>query len=81
MPKTKSGFTRTAQRLKNLFTYEPIPLLDYSSSCIDLIFTSQGNLAINSGVHSSLHPNCHHQIFLSKFDLKICHPPLYERII
>ena len=32
-----------------------------SSSCIDLIFTSQPNLVMKSGVHSSLHPNCHHQ--------------------
>ena len=39
---------------------EPIHILDTSSSCIDLIFTSQPNLIIESGVHSSLHSNCHH---------------------
>ena len=33
-----------------------------SSPCIDLIFTDQPNLSVNSGVHASLHPNCHHQI-------------------
>ena len=43
---------------------EPIHILDTSSSCIDLIFTSQPNLIIESGVHSSLHSNCHHQIIL-----------------
>ena len=35
--------------------------LDTSSLCIDLIFTSQPNLIIESGVHLSLHSNCHHQ--------------------
>ena len=42
-----------------------------SSSCIDLIFTSQPNLVMESRVHSSLHPNCHHQITYAKFNLKI----------
>ena len=46
-----------------------------SSSCIDLIFTSQPNLITNSGVHSSLHPNCHHQIAITKFNLHIVCPP------
>ena len=31
-------------------------VLDTFLSCIDLIFTSQPNLIIESGVHSSLHP-------------------------
>ena len=52
-----------------------------SSSCIDLMFTSQPNLVMGSGVHSSLHPNCHHQITFAKFSLKICYPPSYEREI
>ena len=42
-----------------------------SSSCIDLIFTSQP--------HPSLHPNCHDQIVYAKFNLKIHFPPPYER--
>ena len=41
---------------------DPTHNLESSSSRIDLIFTSQPNLVMNSGVHSSLHPNCHHQI-------------------
>ena len=44
-------------------------LIDTSSSCTDLIFTSQPNLIIESGVHLSLHSNCHHQIFSSTFNL------------
>ena len=58
---------------------EPTHLLQNSSSCIDLIFTSQPNLVIESGVHPSLHPNCHHQIIFAKFNLKICYPPPYPR--
>ena len=34
---------------------EPTYILKNSSSCIDLIFTSQPNLIIESGVHPSLH--------------------------
>ena len=49
------------------------------SSCIDLIFTSQPNLVIESGVHSSLHANCHHQITYVKFKLNVIYPPPYER--
>ena len=32
-------------------------------------------------MHSSLHPNCHHQITYAKFNLKIYYPPPYEREI
>ena len=35
-------------------------ILEASSSCIDLIFTTQPNLAVESGVHPSLHTNCDH---------------------
>ena len=34
---------------------------------------------MESGVHSSLHPNCHHQIVSAKINLTICYPPPYER--
>ena len=34
---------------------DPTHILESSSSCIDLIFTSRPNLVMNSGVHSSLH--------------------------
>ena len=60
---------------------EPTHILNNSSSCIDLIFNSQRNLLIESGVHPSLHPNCHHQIVFAKFNLGIVYPPPYEREI
>ena len=43
-----------------------------SSSCIDLIFTSQADLITDSGVHSSVHPNCHHQIVFAKLNFTYC---------
>ena len=36
---------------------------------------------MESGVHSSLHSNCHHQIIYARFNLKIYNPPPYEREI
>ena len=58
---------------------EPTHILDNTSSCIDLIFTSQPNVITESGVHLSLHPNCHHQIVYSKFNLQIYFSPPYLR--
>ena len=58
---------------------EPTHFIGDSSSCIDLIFTIQPNLVMESGVHSSLHANCHHHITFAKFNLKIHYPPPYER--
>ena len=52
-----------------------------SSSCIGLIFTSQPNLVMESGVHSSLHPSYHHQLVFAKFNLSILYPPPYERTV
>ena len=60
---------------------EPTHIQTSSSSCIDLIFTNQPNLSVNSGVHASLHPNCHHQIIHSSFNLNISYPPPYQRLI
>ena len=60
---------------------EPTHILGNSSSCIDLIFTSQPSLVMESGVHPSLHSNCHHQITYAKFNQKIHYPPPYVREI
>ena len=53
---------------------DPTHVLPNSSSCIDLIFT-------DSGVHPTLHGNCHHQIIFSKFYLIIEYPPPYQRLV
>ena len=61
--------------------HEPTHIQANSSSCIDLIFTDQPKLSVNSGVHTSLHQNCHHQIVYSRFNLDIYYPPPYQRLI
>ena len=48
---------------------EPMHIFGDSSSFIDLIFTTKPNLVTESGVHSWLHPNCHHYIMSAKFNL------------
>ena len=58
---------------------EPTHILNISS-CIDLIFTSLPNSIIDSGVHSCLNPNWHHQIVYAKFNLEIIYPsPFCEK--
>ena len=58
---------------------ESTHIIGDSSSCIDLVFTTQPNLVMESGVHSPLHSNCHHHITFAKFNLKIHYPPPYDR--
>ena len=48
---------------------EPTHLMGDSKSCIDLIFTDQPNLIVESGVHPSLHDQCHHQIVYGKLSV------------
>ena len=58
---------------------EPTRILGNSSSSIDLIFISYPSLVMESGVHTSLHLNCHHQITNAKLNLKVHYPSPYER--
>ena len=60
---------------------EPTHIFQDSSLCIDLIFTDQPNLVINSRIKPSLHENCHNQITYAKFNLKIMYPPPYQRLV
>ena len=46
-------------------------------SCIDLIFTGQPDLIVDSGVFPSLHLNRHHQITYSKRNLSTEYPIPY----
>ena len=55
---------------------EPTHMKTNSSSWIDSICTNQKNLSVNPGVHALLHPNCHHQIIYSSFNLNISYNPL-----
>ena len=60
---------------------EPTHLMGDSKSCIDLIFTDQPNLVIESGVHQSLHEHCHHQIVYGRLSVSnIALPPHTRKI-
>ena len=77
---TDSDSLTTVHGLQQLIS-EPTHLLPNSLSCIDLIFTDQPNLVVDSGVRPSLHPNCHHQIIFCKFNLMIKYPPSCEHLV
>ena len=51
----------TSQNVLHQEINDPTYIVNSSSSCSYLIFNSQPNLLIESDVHPSLHPNCHHQ--------------------
>ena len=53
-------------------------ILPNSPSCIDLIFTNQMNLVVDSGTHPSLHPTCHNQIIHCKMNLEVEYPSPYQ---
>ena len=46
--------------------YGSIHVIEDLLFCTDLIFTSKPHLVVDSGVHPSLHSNCHHQIRLAR---------------
>ena len=56
--------------MKQVIT-EPGHILESFDSCIDLIFTNQPSIVMDSGVHLSLHEKCNHQIIYSKLNLRI----------
>ena len=58
----------------------PTHLLQNSATCIDLVFTNQPHLVMDSGVRSSLSSTCHHEIVFAKLNLKVEYPPPYERV-
>ena len=57
--------------------HKSVHVLEPSSSCIDLIYTSQSHLITESGVHPSLHPNSHDHVIFAKFNLEILYPSPY----
>ena len=75
-PQLSDDSLMTLYGLKQLIT-EPTHTLEHSPSCIHLTFTNQPNLIMDSGIHPTLNPKCHHQIIYSKLNLKIEYPPPY----
>ena len=55
--------------------------LPTSTSCINLIFTSQSNLVVDSDTQSSQNPKYHHQITYCKLNLNIKYPLPYQRLV
>ena len=60
---------------------EPTHIQTITTFCIDLILTDKSGLLVDSGVHSSLHSNCHHQIIYSTFNLDNCYPSLSQGLV
>ena len=59
---------------------ESTHIFSNSASCINLTST-QPKLVMDSGVHLSLHLNCHHQIVFSKFKLTVFDPSSYKWLV
>ena len=63
-------------RLINL----PTHMTNTSSSCIDLVFTSNPNLITEFGIEKFLYAgSCHHSIVFGKMNLNVSLPPPYTR--
>ena len=58
---------------------QPTHIIGESQSNIDLIFTDQPNPFIESGVHGSLHEQCHNQIIYGKISVDNLLSPPYKR--
>ena len=55
----------------------PKHILEHSSGCIGLLYVNQPNLVIDSGIHPSLHQNCHNRVIFCKLNLEIEYLPPY----
>ena len=58
---------------------KPTHYINESSSCIDLIFSSNVNLTKNCGVEQSHYEKCHHNIIYGTLNFNIPLPPPYYR--
>ena len=58
---------------------KPTHYINESSSCIDLIFSSNVNLMKNCGVEQSVYEKCHHNIIYGILNFNIPLPPPYYR--
>ena len=58
---------------------QPTHITKESSSCIDLIFTSNPSFISASGVELSLYEKCHHNLIYGKINFNVPLPPPYIR--
>ena len=54
---------------------KPTHFTKHSSSCTDLIFTSNPSILVDSGIKKSLCSSCHHNIIYGKIDFEVPLPP------
>ena len=71
----------TADLGRHQLISEPTHFMGDSKSCIDLIFTDQPNLVVDTGVHPSLHEQCHRRIVYGKLSVSNIVPSPYSRRI
>ena len=67
----------TSQFRLHQVSNESTHILQNSSFHIDLIFTSQPNLSVESRTQPSLHPNCYYRVIYAKFNLELIYPSPY----
>ena len=76
---TLQTYTTTAGY--NQLINKPTHCINGSSSCTDLIFTSDRNLVTDFGADVILHKTCHHNLIFGKINFNIpLHPPFYRDI-
>ena len=56
-------------------TDKPTHYINESSSCIDLIFSSNVNITKNCGIEQSFYKTCHHNIIYRTLNFNIPLPP------
>ena len=60
---------------------KPTHFTNNSSSCIDLIFTSNHSIIVDSSIEKSLCSSCHHDIIYGKVNVRVPLPPPHFRTI
>ena len=60
---------------------KPTHFINGTSSCIDLIFSSNVSFIRNYGIEQSIYEKCHHDIICGTLDFNLPLPPPYYREI
>ena len=60
---------------------KPTHFTNNASSCIDLIFTSNPSILVDSGIEKSLASSCHHDIIYGKIKFRVPLPPPHFRTV
>ena len=60
---------------------QPTHCVNGSSSCIDLIFTSNANLVTDFGFDPTLYKTCHHNLIFGKINFNVTLPSPFYRFI